>query len=276
MGTVSRLDHEFCMLSMTNDRVWDCGATALVAIVVGDTLAVAGLGDSNGVLCCVTPCDTDIKEDGWKILEKIEDKKINGEHVPGTFNLQWKAVVNPHSPSRDDERKRIEDANGWVETDPENISRICGDLSVSRALGDREFKAAYNLPESGSFSEFSTRDDIVSSKWSSEHLREDYRLFPEPSKDHQFIGDVISSIPEINSFNLSKRNSDEFLLLACDGLWDVMSTIEATRLIRDLLFKRGLSAKESAEHLVERAFKLGSRDNVTVILVRFYRNGTNT
>jgi len=285
-NTVTRLDDEFCKISMANGRDWESGATALIAIVIGDTLFVAGLGDSNGVLCHSTSRDSNIEESGWMILNRVEDTQVinnsesnnsesnNNRDGQRGVNVKLKEVVNPHSPSRQDEKKRIEEAKGWVVTDPETekISRVCGDLAVSRALGDREFKAAYNICERESFSGVIMHDGSIAIKWGSEHLREDYRLFPEPSKDHHFIGDVISSIPEVNSFDLGKNNMDEFLVLACDGLWDVMTTVDAARLTRDLLFKRGFSAKASADYLVERAFTMGSRDNVTVIVVRFYGN----
>lgn len=287
-NAVARLDREFCKLSMADGRNWDSGATALIAVVIGNTLVVAGLGDSSGVLCRATSCDNNNEKDGWTILDKVNDKKAahtsecgttspssDGRHVPREVNVKLKEVVNPHSPSRRDERKSIEDANGWVVTDSDSIPRVCGDLAVSRALGDREFKAAYNILEMGPISGTVMHDDSIAIIWGSDHLREDYRLFPEPAKDHRFIGDVISSIPEINSFDLGKCSADEFLLLACDGLWDVMNVTDATRLTRNLLFKRGFTAEASAEYLVERAFTLGSRDNVTVIVVRFYGYGTS-
>ena len=60
-NAIARLDREFCHISTADGRNWDSGATALIAIVVGSTLAVAGLGDSNGVLCRAAPCDTTTK-----------------------------------------------------------------------------------------------------------------------------------------------------------------------------------------------------------------------
>ena len=81
-------------------------------------------------------------------------------------------------------------------------------------------------------------------------MREDYWLFPEPPKDHHFIGCVISLIPEVNSFDLGKYNMDKFLVRACDGLWDVMTIIDAARLTPDFLFERGSSVKVSVSMLV--------------------------
>ena len=53
--------------------------------------------------------------------------------------------------------------------------------------------------------------------------------------------------------------ADEFLLLACDGFWDVVDAIDAVRIMRSLLFEKGFSARESADRLVELAANLAQR-----------------
>merc|ERR1712224_208440 len=98
-----RLDREFCEISTTNGREWNSGATALVAMVVGNKLVVAGLGDSNGVLCCTTSRGNDIQEDGWKYLTENQPNVCNTRHEA---NIIWKNIVQTHNPSREDERKR--------------------------------------------------------------------------------------------------------------------------------------------------------------------------
>jgi serine/threonine protein phosphatase PrpC len=45
---------------------------------------------------------------------------------------------------------------------------------------------------------------------------------------------------------------------------------DAVRIVRDLLLDKKLSAKDGAARLTELAQHLGSSDNVTVILIRFY------
>jgi len=191
-NAIARLDREFCQISTADGRNWDSGATALIAIMIGNTLTAAGLGDSNGVLCRAAPCNTtatNTNDHGWTVLNT-------------THNVKLKEVVHPHSPSRTDERERIQNAHGWVVTDSDQIPRVCEDLAVSRALGDREFKAAYNSSSNDPSSPFARevlRDNSIAIGWGLEHMREDYRLFPEPVEDHRFVGGVISSVPEINS-----------------------------------------------------------------------------
>ena len=71
------------------------------------------------------------------------------------------------------------------------------------------------------------------------------------------------SIPEINEFVLS--NKDKYIVLACDGLWDVMSNQEVVNFIN---LKNGLDLNLIAKQLVEHAiYNLHSSDNVTVFII---------
>jgi serine/threonine protein phosphatase PrpC len=88
---------------------------------------------------------------------------------------------------------------------------------------------------------------------------------------------------------------DEFLVLASDGLWDVLLPQEAVKLIRyavvrtarwctahvvfdeylcSAAFEANKTPSEAAEELCERAIKLGSSDNVTVVITRFIHSAT--
>jgi protein phosphatase 1L len=60
---------------------------------------------------------------------------------------------------------------------------------------------------------------------------------------------------------------DEFLLLASDGLWDVVKDQDACQLV-----EKELDAEAAAKFLTEEAFKRGSADNITCIVVRFHTN----
>lgn len=57
---------------------------------------------------------------------------------------------------------------------------------------------------------------------------------------------------------------DECLILASDGLWDVVSNQDAVRLVRDIP-----RADKAAQRLVEEAYQRGSSDNISVVLVKF-------
>ncbi|EMD37613.1 hypothetical protein CERSUDRAFT_83363 [Gelatoporia subvermispora B] len=57
---------------------------------------------------------------------------------------------------------------------------------------------------------------------------------------------------------------DEFLILACDGLWDVIEDQKAVELVRGVADPR-----KAAQSLLEHAYENYSTDNVTVLVVRF-------
>ena len=75
----------------------------------------------------------------------------------------------------------------------------------------------------------------------------------------------VTHLPQIYCRKLSK--GDKFLILACDGLWDVLSNQDAVDFILDLETKnyRGNYAKVLAKYALEK----GSMDNITVIVYYF-------
>jgi len=302
--SISRLDQEFCELCSADAREWYSGTTAIIALSLDKKLIVANIGDCSGIMCCSSGADI---EEGWEVLD-VEDSdnlknmdpySINNDNNNTNNNnnnnnkyptsIIWREVAITHSPSNEQEKIRIEAANGWTNNSEQevaiasqfqtikehlsdedvrlmflhwfsdrsdsrharilNIWRVCGDLAVSRAIGDREYKAAFGQ---GSYD-----------SWTST------APFPYPSNHSGlFNGDLIISTPDIKCFEVF--GDENVLLLACDGLWDVLDADEAVRLTRKLIFERGLTARESAQRLAELAGHLGSSDNITVIIVRFF------
>lgn len=62
--------------------------------------------------------------------------------------------------------------------------------------------------------------------------------------------------------------NDEFLILACDGLWDVFANQDAADFIKISLQTFG-NPEKAVSDLVNEAIKLGSMDNVSVVVVFF-------
>lgn len=60
---------------------------------------------------------------------------------------------------------------------------------------------------------------------------------------------------------------DEFLIIGCDGIWDVMSSQHAVNLVRREL-RRHDDPERCARELVMEALRLKTFDNLTVIVVR--------
>lgn len=295
---VTNMDDEFCNLCNDDGREWESGATALIAALVNEQLVIANLGDARGVM------GRSVEDDaGARALESSGWSELPSTDCSGNRRCFWKQVTDVHSPSREDERARIEKANGWITTEKEipigqlqrmvlfdqdvldilkrclsdriqpspkaaapqrilQISRVCGELAVSRAIGDRDFKAAFNVRRTAAAEQLG---ESSRSEW-------DSSLFLPYPEDHSrsFVGDLVSNQPEFQSMKVGEPGvTDEFLLLACDGLWDVMDADDAIRLTRDLLFEKSWSAKMAATRLAELAVHLGSSDNITVIVVRF-------
>ena len=151
-------------------------------------------------------------------------------------------------------------------TDPEEIARVIkeggfvskgrvmGSLAVSRAIGDSQLK---NISKKGRI------------------------LIPDP--------EVTKYKPKMcicqNNQNLDTFNDgicmDEFIIIATDGLWDVLSSQAAVDLIRDLMQKNSLlsndeidmkilssSLSKISNSVADHAVASGSQDNVTVMIIK--------
>ncbi|THF97854.1 hypothetical protein TEA_020763 [Camellia sinensis var. sinensis] len=80
----------------------------------------------------------------------------------------------------------------------------------------------------------------------------------------------LTAEPDIHRILLTEE--DEFLILACDGVWDVMSNEEAVDIVRDQL-RQHHNPQQCATELVDHASCLYSKDNLTAIVVYFSYDG---
>lgn len=142
-------------------------------------------------------------------------------------------------PNRPDEQRRIERAGGFVEMD-----RVNGWLAVSRAFGDFDYKFATSVDGR-------------------------YR-----AQDHH--QQLVICDPEVKEFSIDREC--DFLVLACDGIWDVLSNQDVCNLcydVRTQLSKKGRwspsvqSAKQIAETVVREALNRASTDNCSAVVVIF-------
>lgn len=93
---------------------------------------------------------------------------------------------------------------------------------------------------------------------------------------------LVIAIPDIA---IHERNKDDkVLILACDGVWDVIQNDEAVEFLTEIVFaeegseievnkgkKRKIaevSAQEGAENLIQLALNDGSKDNISAIVVK--------
>lgn len=108
------------------------------------------------------------------------------------------------------------------------VHRVNGALAVSRALGDYEYKN-------------------VEGKGQCEQL-----VSPEPEVT------VLDRVPE----------EDEFLVLACDGVWDVMKNEPLAEYIRTRLLVSD-DLQSICNQVIDTCLFRGSRDNMSIVLVTF-------
>jgi serine/threonine protein phosphatase PrpC len=79
--------------------------------------------------------------------------------------------------------------------------------------------------------------------------------------DHTLKG-FLSSNPDILSIDLD-RKEDEYIILCCDGVWDVLNNDE----VRELIDPQ-LSPSENARKIRDCAFSLGSSDNISSVVIK--------
>merc|ERR1712217_234816 len=156
------------------------------------------------------------------------------------------AVSEDHKPQRIDEKKRIERAGGLV-------LQVRGAWRV----------AASTNPNSMSKSARKEYQGLAMTR----SLGDLY--FKQPAA-------LALAEPEVTIYSLSEK--DHFLVLATDGIFDVLSNQEVV----DLALKHCHDAEEAAKNIVRTAYKKGSEDNLTVLVVQFgwadksaakYKNG---
>ena len=190
--------------------------------------------------------DDDLKDQGSTAVCCMFQKDEDGNNCVLTANVgDSRAVLArrgraidltvDHKPGSAEERERIESLGGDVEYDYHGGFFRVGNLSVSRAIGDR-----YARP-------------------------------------------LVCGEADIKEFVL-KENHDEFIVLASDGLFDVMSSQTVVNFVRkrleaplpedfpiddvDLL-EELMSArrKKMTKFLAKEAIRRGSMDNISVIIV---------
>jgi serine/threonine protein phosphatase PrpC len=76
------------------------------------------------------------------------------------------------------------------------------------------------------------------------------------------LKDFIDAEPHTTSVVLGPH--DTHLIVACDGLWDVMTPQEAVDMIQN---NKNSSAEDLSNMLVQEALKKGTRDNISVMIV---------
>lgn len=163
-------------------------------------------------------------------------------------------------PDREDEYARIEKAGGKVIQ--WQGARVSGVLAMSRSIGRSKLQL---LP------------DIVSAKSLDLLKRVSYESF----SGDEYLEPYVIPDPEVTF--MPRAREDECLILASDGLWDVMSNQDACEFARKRILwwhkkngalplaERGVgedhACQAAADYLSKLALQKGSKDNVSIIVV---------
>ncbi|TPX15722.1 uncharacterized protein E0L32_000056 [Thyridium curvatum] len=176
------------------------GCTACVCLINNDKIYNANAGDSRSVL------------------------GVKGRAKPLSFD---------HKPQNEGEKARITAAGGFVD-----FGRVNGNLALSRAIGDFEFKKSHELA-------------------------------PEQQ--------IVTAYPDVIVHDLG--DDDEFLVIACDGIWDCQSSQAVIEFVR-----RGIAAKQDldkiCENMMDNCLASNSEtggvgcDNMTMVIIGFLRGRT--
>ena len=147
------------------------------------------------------------------------------------------------------EASRVKEAGGWLDD-----GRVCGVLAVSRAFGDPGLKRAGLAA--------TLRQGVEDGAWSEEFALERERA--------GFSADPVVPTPDVTALATTER--DEFVVVASDGLWDVLPSRDAVRVARAAL-RRGAGPAGAAAALAEAAVKRRTPDNVAVVVVDLKGDG---
>ncbi|CCW64252.1 unnamed protein product [Phytomonas sp. EM1] len=180
------------------------------------------------------------------------------------------AMSEDHKPANPKESRRIARCGGFV-----RFGRVCGILAVSRALGDFEFKMQRGSPRAPRITD-REKNDVKKKK----NNGNDDTAQPEYA---------VSNVADVRQLHLTDNST--FLILACDGLWDVLLNEEATQFVKDFLsYTPDISdplihagrrprppphvisrvLNNCCRKLAEFAVDRGSMDNVSVMLLFFH------
>lgn len=177
------------------------GCTAVSTLITPDNKIIcANAGDSRSVM------------------------SVGGEAKPLSFD---------HKPVNKGENSRIVAAGGFVE-----FGRVNGNLALSRAIGDFEFKQSHSLPA-----------------------------------EQQ----IVTADPDITVHE--PTDEDEFVIVACDGIWDVVTSQQSIDFVRRAIADR-VELPVICEKLIDRCLAPDSDwggvgcDNMTILVVALLRGRT--
>uniref|UniRef100_A0A7S2XKK6 PPM-type phosphatase domain-containing protein n=1 Tax=Attheya septentrionalis TaxID=420275 RepID=A0A7S2XKK6_9STRA len=263
----TELDADMSKLSWSTNG----GSTGIMAMISGDSIVVANVGDSRCILIQSPETNKDAEKQttmsqltdattqlSLTSTEEQTDTKKESHSGGGEKMVVVKALSEDHKPDLPVERKRIEEAGLTVVAD------------TFLEEGDDTETTIYKIQKS-------TNNKIAVSRAFGDF---DYKDQSDKPSDQQ----AIVATPEIQ-IHARDPNRDLFLVLACDGVWDVMTNQEVgdfcAKTHAELLSNSGnnrpttttaLTPEQVLPEVGDRLLKecvevRGTRDNVSVLIV---------
>ena len=75
---------------------------------------------------------------------------------------------------------------------------------------------------------------------------------------------MVTILPDVKTFD--RKKEDSFVVLACDGVWDVLSNEEVCNLLMTAYSKGEKDCNTLAKLIVETSYSKGSTDNITAVV----------
>ena len=247
------------------------GAVLSLAMIHHETgkLYVVHLGDTR---CILASRNKPIEDKSSAFVPFMRASSLNSTRKPTEPKkdgpIQWKDIENctfiadqvtkDHKATNPFESSRVRRVGGKI-----IMGRVDASLAVTRAIGDLSFKKI-------------TVSDVDVQKARDPSLR-DFRL-----PFIYYIHSAVTADPDICSFDLN--HDDAFLILGCDGIWDVVSSQRAVELVAEAL-REDLQQRTqfgetnlplmpptgalqaASERVVQAALAGGSTDNVSCLVV---------
>eukprot|EP00536_Pseudo-nitzschia_multiseries_P009187 jgi/Psemu1/257913/estExt_Genewise1Plus.C_2510041 len=208
------------------------GTTSCVVMITPESIVCANAGDSRAVFARRPP-HLELHSSGTGT-----GTSVIGKAVPLSFD---------HKPDDEEEERRVRNAGGYVAG-----GRVEGDLAVSRGLGDFRFKV---VPVG-----YDGNDQTSTTRNNNNSRRSSMLISPGDQK--------VSPIPDV-IVHARNAERDEYVVVACDGIWDVVSNQQCIAELDQIMYDEGeRDLGLVAEEILDTCLSYGSKDNMTAIVVQ--------
>ncbi|CAK9437323.1 uncharacterized protein LODBEIA_P17010 [Lodderomyces beijingensis] len=221
----------------------NCGSTGIILCVVNNKLYVANTGDSRCILSTQNGCA----------------KPLSFDQKPNLMG----------------ERVRIENSNGYVVN-----NRINEILALSRAFGDFKFKIPFLKSTNNEY----IIQNIKMEKTNPHHFLESGSSLEQTrAETHEYVQIPpelfqVTVEPDILIYDMNEVGEPEFVVMACDGIWDCFKNSQLVKLIRDKLVL-GWRLNKIVEYILNDSLTMANNytgigfDNMTLIILALHSDG---